>query len=292
MNATTEGAIVIAEARSLTISEVKGNLERVKALMKDVMIGPSKDNPAGIHYGTIPGTPKPTLYQPGAELILMMFRLEAFPMVEDLSTPDVIRYRVKTQIKHQLSGISLGWGIGECSSDEEKYRWRKAVCDQEWDAEDPGRRRIAYKRGKQGSHFTVKQVRTNPADLGNTVLKMASKRSMVGGTRGATAASEVFGQDAEDIDPTLRAEIYGESEPVEEATRTEPGEKKEERRDDTTERSGKIINATQLRILKSAMSSKPTTIEAELCKYFKIGSIELLPVEDINAALKWVAEQK
>jgi len=290
------GEIVAAERHDLTITEVKANLARVQALLKDVMIGPSKDKP-GVHYGVIPGTKKPTLLQPGAELILMMFRLEAFPMVDDLSTPEKVHYRVKVQIKHQTSGITLGWGVGECSSDEDKYRWREKVCKQEFDATDPSARRVKWKHGKNNSAYSVEQVRTNPADIANTILKMALKRALIGGTRGVTAASDVFDQDAEDLSPEVRREIYGEEgggEPAGE--RKEPGEIKQptgtgtEGGEVAQEFSGKLINDGQMKVLRARMTAAGLT-DADVAKEFKVSALEMLPFELINKAMAFVASK-
>src|SRR5690606_13011173 len=140
------------------------------------------------HYGKIPGTDKPTLYKAGSEVLLATYRIAVDPQDEDLSTDDEARYRLKSIRIHQTTVPTVGMGIGECSSGEEKYRWRKAVCDEEFDATDPSRRRVAYKRGRSGT-YTVKQVRTEPADVANTVLKMAKKRAQIDLTLTATAAS-------------------------------------------------------------------------------------------------------
>jgi hypothetical protein len=85
--------------------------------------------------------------------------------------------------------------------DEEKYRWRRAVCDQEWDETAEDRRRTKRsKRGKNQTPTKVKQVRTEPADLANTVLKMATKRSLVAAVLTVTAASDIFAEYTEDPD--------------------------------------------------------------------------------------------
>src|SRR3990167_7023317 len=52
----------------LTIEELVGRVRLVEQVKKAVM----RD---GEHFGTIPGTPKPTLYQPGAQKLGMTFRL-------------------------------------------------------------------------------------------------------------------------------------------------------------------------------------------------------------------------
>ena len=89
-----------------------------------------------------------------------------------------------------------GIGIGEASSDEEKYKWRRAVNDAEFNTTPASRRREKHGRGYDGKpDYTIPQVRTNPADQANTVLKMAKKRSYTDLALTATAASEVFTQD-------------------------------------------------------------------------------------------------
>src|SRR5690606_12063089 len=155
------------------------------------------------HYGVIPGTNKPSLYKAGSEVLLATFRIAVDPQVQDMSTEDEVRYRVKCVGVHQTTGIVVGTGIGECSSNEEKYRWRKAVCDEEFEATDPARRRIAYKRGRNNV-YTIKQVRAEPADVANTVLKMAKKRAQIDLTLTATAASDIFTQDIEDLPEEYR----------------------------------------------------------------------------------------
>ena len=178
-----------------TAGEHRARINRLQEVMKAVM----KD---GTHFGVIPGTPKPTLYKAGSEVILATFRIAVDPVVEDLSTPDCARYRVLCR-GITVSGELVGTGVGEASSDEEKYRWRKAVCDQEWDETDPDRRRAKWSKSGNSAYQT-KQVRTSPADVANTVLKMAKKRAQIDLTLTATAASDVFSQDIEDLPAELR----------------------------------------------------------------------------------------
>lgn len=49
----------------------------VQHVMKAIMKGPTQANPLGVHYGIIPGTPKPTLFKAGSEIILSTFRISA-----------------------------------------------------------------------------------------------------------------------------------------------------------------------------------------------------------------------
>jgi len=187
-------------SRSLTAADVRAQVN----LMQDVMLEVMRD---GTHYGTIPGTKSKSLYKAGAEKLMATFRLAGDPEVEDLSEGGEIHYRVKVRLS-TASGQFVGAGIGECSSSEDKYAWRAAVCDEEWDETPENRRRVKFSKW-QGKVEKKKQVRTNPADVANTILKMAKKRGQVDAVITATAASDIFTQDIEDLPEEVVAEIVG-----------------------------------------------------------------------------------
>jgi hypothetical protein len=180
--------------KSATAVDIRAQVNLIQEVMHAVM----KD---GTHFGTIPGTDKPTLFKAGAEKILMTFRIAAqASTIDDLSTPDEIRYRVTVRGVSQGTGVTLGEGVGECSSNEEKYRWRRPVHTNEYAAAPADRRREKWTRAGD----TWQQVRTEPADVANTILKMAHKRALVAMTLVVTAASDVFTQDIEDVPEELR----------------------------------------------------------------------------------------
>lgn len=193
--------IITSAGRDTSIQEIKAGVQLAKRVLEEVMI---KDT----HYGTIPGTPKPTLYKAGAEKILSTFGIAVCPVVDDLSTDDEIRYRVRAE--GRSNGVLVGTGIGECSTMEEKYKWRAAVCDEEFLETPEDRRRKKWKKGwNNAPPKSVDQIRTVPADLANTVLKMAKKRAMIDLTLTATACSDVFDQDLEDLPDEVRQEMTG-----------------------------------------------------------------------------------
>lgn len=195
---STDVAVYKAGLPTLTAEQVRARTTLVQQVLRGVM-------KAGIHYGQIPGAgDKPMLFKPGAETLAVTFQLATEPHVEDLSTDDSVRYRVTVTFTSQQTGAFLGTGVGEASSDEEKYRWRKAVCDQEFEETPEDRRRVKWGKGKGGSTYQVKQVRTSPPDVANTILKMAKKRAQVDGTLSVTGASDIFGQDMEDLPEELR----------------------------------------------------------------------------------------
>ena len=184
--------VAVVEARPLTATEIKANVNLIQQVMDAVMI---KD----VHYGKIPGTNKPTLYKAGAEKLLSTFKIGVEPIVVDLCTADEAKFRVLARGYMIADGRVVGQGVGEASSNEEKYKWRKAVCDEEYDATPEDRRREKWgKDYNTGKPYTTKQVRTCFADVANTILKMAKKRAQIDLTLTVTAASDVFDQDLED----------------------------------------------------------------------------------------------
>ena len=178
--------------RALSAADIRAQVNLIQEVMKSVMQGPSKEHPEGVHYGILPGSNKPSLYKPGAEKLATTFRIAVNPEVEDLSTETEKRYRVRAV--GTSNGVFVGAGIGEASTNETKYRWRKVTSHAEFEATAPNERKIKY----YGNEKT-EQVWTNPSDLANTVLKMAKKRALVDLILTATAASDIFTQDIEDL---------------------------------------------------------------------------------------------
>lgn len=190
-----ENQLMQYQPMPLTAVQVKAQVQRIQEVMAAVM---QKD----VHYGVIPGTQKPTLYKPGSEKILSTFRIAAHPKeIEDLSTFDEIRYRVKVYgVAMENENVLFGVGVGECSSNEEKYKWRRPVCDGEFNDTPDDRKRMKWVKGYQDKpDYQIKQIRTNPSDVANTILKMAKKRAQIDMTLTATGASDVFDQDLEDL---------------------------------------------------------------------------------------------
>ena len=194
-----EKELTVTESRQKTVAEVRANVNLIQDVMKSVM---KKD----VHYGTVPGCGnKPTLLKPGAEKIMATFKLSADPQIDDLSTSDSIRYRITVRLA-TFEGVFVGSGIGECSSDEEKYKWRRAV-GKEFEETPEDRKRKKWRKGYNGGdERQEEQIRTNPADLANTILKMAKKRGLVDAVLTSTAASDIFNQDIEDLPEELIGE--------------------------------------------------------------------------------------
>jgi hypothetical protein len=194
----TQQAVENYGERSLTAADVRAQVNLIQDVMRSVMFD-------GTHYGKIPGTQSVSLYKAGAEKLMATFRLAARPEVEDLSADGEVHYRVTVNLL-SAGGQFLGAGIGECSSREDKYAWRGMLCQEEFDATPENRRRVKFSK-YQGRVEQKKQIRTNPADVANTILKMAKKRAQVDAVITVTAASDIFTQDIEDLPDELREQV-------------------------------------------------------------------------------------
>jgi len=176
----------------------------------------------GIHYGRIPGVDKPTLLKPGAEKLLVLFRLAPAYESEKIWHDDGhLTVMSKCILHHIPTGLKVAEGEGLCTTKESRYAWRKGGricpecgqpaiikgkaeygggwlcygkkggCGAKWDDSDP-----------QAAEFEGANLDrvANPdlPDSYNTVLKMSDKRSLLAAILNGTAASDVFTQDMED----------------------------------------------------------------------------------------------
>lgn len=182
-----------------------------------------------IHFGEIPGTGKPTLLKPGAEVLLDAFRLVANPHVErhtgDGITEPHVSYVVRTTIHAgDIDGPVVGVGLGEANTFERKYRWRNGSkscpscgkasigrSKEEYGGgyfcnRNNGGCGASFKKGSDGAKELDGQQsgpveNPDPFDLANTLLKMAAKRSLVSAALAATRSSDLFTQDLDETAP-------------------------------------------------------------------------------------------
>jgi hypothetical protein len=261
-----------AHVSTLTAENVKAQVQLIQKVMKAVM----KD---GTHYGLIPGTQKPTLYKAGSEVLLTTFRIAAEPEVTDLSTDDEIRYRVRVTGRHQTTGIIIGAGIGECSSNEEKYRWRNAVCEEEFNETPEDRRRMKWQKG-DGKPYQRKQIRTAPADVANTVLKMSKKRAQIDMTLTSLAASDCFTQDLEDMPEELRETAAAEGQPARAQKPATTAPQARANGGHCTEKQAKLIG------MKLDQSGVP---ESAFFEKFGVQAVAEISFSKVDDALRWIA---
>ncbi len=171
MNESTE-IIPREHGHAMTVREVTQQAGIVMEAMKTAMVN-------NMHYGVIPGCgSKPTLLKPGAEKLCLLFGFASQLKVERDDLPNGHReYGVTCTLINRNTGEVIGEGVGCCSSMESKYRYRN-----EW-----------------VNKVKTKVENENVADQFNTLLKMAKKRALVDAVLTATAASDVFTQDLEDM---------------------------------------------------------------------------------------------
>jgi hypothetical protein len=172
----------------------------------------------GTDYGKIPGTDKPTLYQPGAQMLDQIFgyvpTFEVTPSSRiDWDRPiPFFHYIVVCRLVSRRTGETVAEGIGSCNSQEDKYRWRNAKpacpeCARELFRSKQKPEWFCW-RSKGGCGATValdavgsggKVENEDTASLENTISKMAQKRAHIAATLNATGASRIFTQDIEDL---------------------------------------------------------------------------------------------
>jgi hypothetical protein len=192
---TDDTAIVRSGMPSMTIQDAIVRYNTVIEFTKKVM-------KSGKDYGTIPGTDKPTLLKPGAEKLCSLFGLTPYfvPVSEQVDFDKgffYFRYRCELM----KGGEMIATGVGSCNSHEKKYRYRNIVEWKATDAEKAAAIRQDVKTSKAGKPYTTYVLENpDPAELVNTIDKMAQKRSLIAAILIAANASEFFTQDLEDLD--------------------------------------------------------------------------------------------
>jgi hypothetical protein len=167
-------AVAVAAYEAVTIDTLVERVNLLKELMTRCMV-------EGQHHGTIPGTRKPSLWKPGAELICVLFQLGTrYPRGSMLIERDNghFLFTLTCELFHIPTGRVVGEGVGAGSTME--YRYRIQTEDRYSDNGQP-----------------IKAKYT-PFDFYNTVLKMARKRAMIDAVLTACGASELWTQDVED----------------------------------------------------------------------------------------------
>lgn len=278
-------------------------LKRVRAIQK-LMEAVMKDK---THYGVIPGTKQPTLYKAGSEQILSMFGIAVEPIVEDLSTEDECRIRVICRLTSVANGKHLGSGLGEASSSEQKYMWRRIVSKAEWDhfqKTQPDKCRIrffvSWQNGKR-TEAQEEQIRTHVPDIRNTILKMAKKRAQIDATLTVTGCSDMFAQDLEDLPPEVVDQVADDmdqrTEPIKPTVKksTSPAEGAPPVQGEvvTETRPAGMISEKQLKRLVAIQSSAQMTDDVLKAHLATLGitSRKLIPWRQYNAIIDFIDKE-
>lgn len=121
-HSTAVAVLASREIAPLSSRELEQRVQQIQQVMHAVM-------KLNVHYGKIPGTDKPSLWRPGAEILALTFHLSGAGEVEILREDGEIGYRVKTPL-YDSHGRLIAVGWGECWTSEEKFAWRAALCQE------------------------------------------------------------------------------------------------------------------------------------------------------------------
>lgn len=196
----------------LAIEVIVARVEKMREVQKRLM---QKDQ----HYGVIPGTPKPTLLKPGAELLCLTFQLAASFTREEHRDGEHLEVIATCTLTHAPTGRFLGSEVGSCSTREAKYAYRmgRRACPECGTAaisksqpqygggwycnKKAGGCGANFKKGDDAIEGQESGRIANPdlADQYNTVRKMACKRARIAAVLSVCGASELFTQDLEDM---------------------------------------------------------------------------------------------
>jgi hypothetical protein len=297
------------EEYAMSVESVVRQVNLVQEIMKGVM----KD---GEHYGVIPGTSKPSLYKPGAEKLGFTFRLAPEYEVTTIDWPGGHReYQVKCKLRHIPTGTMVGEGVGTCTTLEGKYRYRggekegtgQPVPKEYWNLKNAGRISEAlnliggegFGVGKIDGQWQIcsmgeKVEHDNPADYYNTCEKMAKKRAHVDAILTATAASDIFTQDVEDMPEVIpgAAEAAKKTETQKEPIKA-PQKKQTEVQnpdDPATENQIKAIQAILTTLKVTDDLEKHQTVSAILGMKEVLTSFTVLTKGQASAAIKQLSE--
>ena len=194
----------------MNLTVAKSRLAEFQQFVKEYMV-------EGEDYGQIPGTPKKTLYKPGADKLCELYGLsDSYRVIDRLVDFDRGLFDYEIECTLSRDAVPIATGLGSCSSYEGKYRWRESQrrcpqCGKETiikGKEEYGGGWLCFaKKGGCGAKFAedderimaqmIGQVENDDiATLKNTILKMAKKRAKIDATLAATRSSGVFTQDA------------------------------------------------------------------------------------------------
>jgi hypothetical protein len=289
-------ALVPYEERvgALSVNDVRSQVNLIQMVMREVM---KKDE----HYGVIPGTgTKPTLLKAGAEKLCLTFRLDPQYEITERQEGPHLTVTSKCTLWHIPSGQRFGSGMGSCSTRESKYAYRQAQrkcpnCGAEAiikgkDFKNEGKPTgwICFsKKGGCGTKFkdgapeieSQKVGRTPNEDLAdqyNTVLKMANKRSLVAAVLNATAASDIFTQDIEDLPQPKASPMTEEDQDI---TQEIPG-------------AGVPISLEQALALRAEFLVLGKKAEEDTLRIAKVSKVEDILASDYDGIMKALAKRR
>jgi hypothetical protein len=208
-------ALILAPEFVVPAEKIAARITELQSFVHQYMV-------EGEDYGTIPGTPRPTLYKPGAEKLCDVYGFQRlFDVMNRVEDWDkgLFHYEVRAALIDARTGLVVAQGLGSANSKEARYRWRQSErkclgCGQsaiiKGKAEYGGGWVCYKKKGGCGATYadddpqiteqSVGRIENDdPFTLVNTLLKMAKKRALVDAVLSATRSSGLFTQDIEDF---------------------------------------------------------------------------------------------
>ncbi|SEF90326.1 hypothetical protein SAMN05660865_01296 [Caloramator fervidus] len=158
--------VIYDDRESISEKLIEREIEQFK-LIQNFIKSQMKE---GEDYGKIPGSPKPSLFKPGAEKLCNLYgftiSVDILEKVENWKE-GFFYYLCKCSLRSKKTGEIISEGLGSCNSKETKF------------------------------------AKQNPYTIVNTILKMAKKRALIDATLSATRTSGIFTQDIEDMEELL-----------------------------------------------------------------------------------------
>jgi hypothetical protein len=238
----------------------------------------------GVHYGSINGGKKPSLFKPGAEKLCAAFMLKPEFQTSSMEDPERTinweKYDYKT--RKQVSGTTQGFINYDSSCTLVHIPtgevWAKNV-------------------GGNCNNFEDKYRSQNPYNLMNTVEKMAEKRALVAAVLMGTALSDLFTQDIEDM-AYFNGENTAEVEPRKVPAKDKPKKKASKPKPQAPVKSEDGQNSVRLATDKQVAYIK-TMIGKQKIPELDFFSVwvedfdhwEGIPFHKVNDILAWIREQ-
>ena len=206
---------------ALSLPEAKSRVVLLQQFVTEFM-------KAGVDYGIVPGTDKPTLLKPGAEKLCEIYGFSKFidiiTQVEDWELP-LFAYIIKVRLINKRTGLTEAEGVGAANSRERKY------------------------------------IKLDTFSLQNTLLKMAKKRALVDAVLSATRSSGIFTQDIEDFDLPQQPPI---PKPPVPSSHEQPNAVSKTRITPTVKQASPVAANSEPRCTNSGIASEPTKRSAAL----------------------------
>lgn len=176
-----------------SIGKLKTMLELLDKLYTSVM-------KKGVDYDTLPGTPKPGLLKPGAELLIRFFNLVPDTRIvrriekTELETP-YFQYDTECRLCNRYE-VFVGNGIGSCNSAEPSYAFRwvfQGELPEELVEKKNELRKTVLPNGQ--AQFRIRSSRNETFGAVNSIQKRAKKRALMDAVLGVTGAGRLFTAD-------------------------------------------------------------------------------------------------